>query len=68
MTIWSVLFIDSSGLVIPNSVLWKTLSGTPSSESSEDDEDALDSEEDNVDRLVELGLAVVALLNVADTS
>jgi hypothetical protein len=68
MTILSVLFIDSSGLVIPNSVLWKTLSGTSSSESSEDDEEALDSEEDKVDRLVELGLAVVALLNVADTS
>lgn len=64
----SVLFIDSSGLVIPNSVFWKTLSGTSSSESSEDDEEALDSEEDKVDRLVELGLAVVALLNVADTS
>ena len=68
MTILSVLFIDSSGSEIMNSVSRKTLSGTSSSESSEDDEDLLDSEEDKVDRLVELGLAVVALLNVAATS
>ena len=68
MTILSVLFIDSSGSEIMNWVFRKTLSGTSSSESSEDDEDLLDSEEDKVDRLVELGLAVVALLNVAATS
>ena len=70
IAICSVLFINSSGFVILSSVLWRTWSGTSSSE-SEDDEDLLDldvDKDDGVDLLVELGLAVVALLNVAAIS
>lgn len=69
MVICSLSFIDSSGLVL-YAIFCKILSGTSSSE-AEDDEHVLDLEEDKddrVDRLNELGLAVVALLNVAATS